>query len=147
LPCVVPLTAPAVVPLVDVPGALPGVDAEPLVLLSGEAALPEGVVLAEPLMPLVELGEVDMPGLVEAVVVGDVVVSVLAEAVLLGVVVVVVVVLLGVDAVVVSGVVLLVVLLRSQPAAAVASAMAAARGIRRFMTSPVLGRVANAVLR
>jgi hypothetical protein len=37
---VVPLTVPAVVPLVDVPGALPGAGAELLALLSVEAALP-----------------------------------------------------------------------------------------------------------
>jgi hypothetical protein len=128
---------PAVVPLEDVPGALPGAGAEPLVLLSGEAALPDALVLpdGEPLMSLAELG-VEVP--VEAVVVGDVVVSVLL-------VVVVVVVLLGADAVVVSGVVvvLLVVLLRSQPAAAVARTMAAATGIRRFMNSPIQCALVN----
>jgi hypothetical protein len=127
------------VPLVDVPGALPGAGAELLALLSVEAALPEAVVLGdgEPLISLAELGVVLVP--VEAVVVGDVLVSVPLDALPLGVVVVVVVV-LGVDAAVVLGVVvvlLVVVLLRSQPAAAVARTMAAATGIRRFMTSPV----------
>jgi hypothetical protein len=136
---VVPLTVPAVVPLVDVPGALPGAGAELLALLSVEAALPEAVVLGdgEPLISLAELDVVLVP--VEAVVVGDVLVSVPVDALPLGVVVVVVVV-LGVDAAVVLGVVvvlLVVVLLRSQPAAAVARTMAAAMGMKRFMTSPI----------
>jgi hypothetical protein len=66
----------------------------------------------------------------------EVVVSVVVvEAVLVGGVVVVP--WLEVADVLLGFVVLLVVLLRSQPAAAVASRMAAATGIRRFMTSPI----------
>lgn len=129
----VPLTWPAIVPLVVLPGADPGAAvAVPL----GEAALPEAVVPPdmEPLIPVVVEEE---PVPVEAVELGievSVVVVVVVAAVELGVVVDV----LGADVVVVvlGAVVLDVVLLRSQPAAAVASAMAAAIGIRRFMTSP-----------
>lgn len=138
LPCVVPLTEPAVVPLEEVPGAAPGAGAVSL----GDAALPETVALPESelLMPLVVLGDAVESALVEAVLPGDVdgiVVVVVVEAVVVGGVVVeggadVVVVVLGVVVVV-----LVVVLLRSQPAAAVASAMAAATGIKRFMTSPI----------
>jgi hypothetical protein len=125
-PCVVPLTEPAV----EVPGAAPGASVVPL----GEAALPE-------LMPVVLVpGEAEVSVLVEDVVVGEVVVvSGVVDAVVVGDDGAVdgddTVVLLGVVVVVV---VLLVVLLRSQPAAAEARTMAAAIGIRRFMTSPVM---------
>jgi hypothetical protein len=136
---VVPLTEPAVVPLVDVPALLPGaaeelpgVDALPLVPL-GELALPEAVPIVVPVV----LPDEDVSVPVEAVELGDdelgeVLVSV--EAVL-GVVVVPGVEV--VDALGVVVVVLVVDLLRSQPAATAARARAAARGMRRFMTSPV----------
>jgi hypothetical protein len=137
---VVPLTEPAVVPLVDVPALLPGaaeelpgVDALPLVPL-GELALPEAVPIVVPVV----LPDEDVSVPVEAVELlgddelGEVLVSV--EAVL-GVVVVPGVEV--VDALGVVVVVLVVDLLRSQPAATAARARAAARGMRRFMTSPV----------
>lgn len=126
LPCVVPLALPDAVPLVVLPEVEPG--AEELELLSGDDVVPE----AEPLMPVVDPVE---PGVldVDALVLGEDVVSV--DAVLLGDDVE----LEGADAVlgVVLPGLLEVVLLRSQAVTEAASAMAAAMGIRRFMTSPV----------
>jgi hypothetical protein len=131
LPWVVPLTEPAVVPLVVEPGAVPGVDDELPVAPLGEDMVLDPVALPED-VPEAELGD-EVSVVVDIVVVCDGV-----EAVVSGAVVVVPVVAGLVAVVVVLGVVVLVVvLLRSQPAAALASARAAARGMRRFMTSPV----------
>ena len=125
----VPLTVAAFVPLVVAPGAAPGA----------------GLALLAPVVLVVSAGGVLIAdvddGDVEAVPDGeDVVVVVVVEAVVSVVVGVVVVVVLGVVLTVEDGVVvvvLVVVLLRSQPAAAVASAIAAAMGMRRFMNSPM----------
>lgn len=142
LPGVVPLVLEPVPDVLELPEPMPDVELgvlDELLLGDDELVLDEvsdGVVLVEPLTEPETEPEVVLPGVVDVLVEGVTVVSVVDDVVPLGVVVVVVVpgATVVVDEVVEGVEPELPVLL--QPVAATeASAMTATRGIRRFMTS------------